>query len=668
MGGGGCFAQIRSLLEEHGYGSESIIDIRFDWDRYAKVEFNYDDFPSPDYFETVSFSSLSTETKNMAIDHLYHAKNIYAINNNGARNAALRGGKQTEAKWILPFDGNCFITQDVYEKLNRGFREYDKGNVKFLLVYMARLLDNAFLLDPNYRPQDAREEPQIAFRSDTQDEFDENFRYGRRPKVEFLWRLGVPGPWDKWPKSIGSWETPPQRHLLDPTAEYRSVGYVFRLFSGSSRQESASSDGSRNRWNMRRVGTESYLDQLDMQHLRTLLPAAALATFDEKVMAHERALYFTPRLLDTMPEYAPLVEHLDLLRAEANRSLHEPLVSVLDKGSVPPSGDKHDYYSVRPYVTSGVRADDTKLHGVGSDKFDRSRIQNLFQNATILALGWFYTGDAAFAARGAALVRHFFLEPASRMNPNLDYAQASRTGRDAGPPRCEFYTGIIEFKDVYYLLDAVRLFRRANALSAADYRGMQLWCKAYLAWLLTSTCGRAAHNSLSKHATFYNIQLLALGVFVEDYETVLAASRALKKIFPLHFAESGEQPLESKQVLSFHQYAFNLQGWVTAARLLHPAMDLFQFASFGRTRRAAFRFYLRFRFDPWPKKQLAAVDLARLDELIIFAMRHYPDVHAELQAMAAEYNLQLPRSPYDIKAMFHPDAGIHVFHVLGRKM
>jgi hypothetical protein len=111
------------LLEQHGYGADSIIDIRFDWDRYAKVEFNYDDFPGPDYFETVSFSSLSTETKNMAIDHLYHDKNIYAINNNGARNAALRGGKQTGARWILPFDGNCFITQDVFEKLNHGFRE-----------------------------------------------------------------------------------------------------------------------------------------------------------------------------------------------------------------------------------------------------------------------------------------------------------------------------------------------------------------------------------------------------------------------------------------------------------------------------------------------------------------------------------------------------------------
>jgi hypothetical protein len=99
-----------------------------------------------------------------------------------------------------------------------------------------------------------------------------------------------------------------------------------------------------------------------------------------------------------------------------------------------------------------------------------------------------------------------------------------------------------------------------------------------------------------------------------------------------------------------------------------PALDLFQIESFGKSLRGAFAFYLRFRFEPWPKKQLAPVDLARLDELIIFAMHRYPDVYELLQTLAETYNLQLPRSPYDIKPIFHPDAGIHVFHTLGRKL
>ena len=183
------YRKIRQLLASHGYGEEDIIDIPFNWDVYGRTEFNYDNFPSPDYFDTVAFGSLHVETKNMAIDHLYHDKNLYAINNNGARNAALRAGKKTSATWILPFDGNCYVTTDIYERLNEGFREYEKGNVQYLVVPMARLLDNAYVLDETYRPKNAREEPQVAFRHDSQDEFDENFRYGRRPKVEFLWRL-----------------------------------------------------------------------------------------------------------------------------------------------------------------------------------------------------------------------------------------------------------------------------------------------------------------------------------------------------------------------------------------------------------------------------------------------------------------------------------------------
>jgi hypothetical protein len=51
------------------------------------------------------------------------------------------------------------------------------------------------------------------------------------------------------------------------------------------------------------------------------------------------------------------------------------------------------------------------------------------------------------------MVRRWFTDPHSRMNPHLRYAQV-RTGhnRNEGPG-----TGIIEMKDLYYFLDAARL-------------------------------------------------------------------------------------------------------------------------------------------------------------------------------------------------------------------
>jgi hypothetical protein len=43
-----------------------------------------------------------------------------------------------------------------------------------------------------------KEEPQIGFRSDSVEQFDEAYPYGVRDKTSLLNRLGVPGPWCGW--------------------------------------------------------------------------------------------------------------------------------------------------------------------------------------------------------------------------------------------------------------------------------------------------------------------------------------------------------------------------------------------------------------------------------------------------------------------------------------
>lgn len=59
---------------------------------------------------------------------------------------------------------------------------------------MTRTLNNEQLLSNDFTP-DPVEEPQIIFRSDSTEKFNEDFYYGRRPKVELFWLLGIPGKW-----------------------------------------------------------------------------------------------------------------------------------------------------------------------------------------------------------------------------------------------------------------------------------------------------------------------------------------------------------------------------------------------------------------------------------------------------------------------------------------
>ncbi len=190
-------ARLIDLLKSY---NQSYFSIPYIESEYGELEFDLNDFPEPGYFYSQAFEALDKTAKNRALEHPYSSRNCYVMNNNGARNAALLDGK-TRAKWVLPWDGNCFLTEKAWSEIVKGVKE--APHHKYFIVPMMRCLNNQDLLDPDLVP-DAVEEPQILFRRDSIERFNEKARYGRRPKAEMLWRLKVPGKWDRW--QFDPWE------------------------------------------------------------------------------------------------------------------------------------------------------------------------------------------------------------------------------------------------------------------------------------------------------------------------------------------------------------------------------------------------------------------------------------------------------------------------------
>ena len=87
-----------------------------------------------------------------------------------------------DSRWIFAFDGNSFLTQNAMGEIKQAIT--DHGNdVKYLVVPMARLVDNSQLLKGvDIRPN-SKEEPQIIFRNDASEAYNPDMRYGRRSKV-----------------------------------------------------------------------------------------------------------------------------------------------------------------------------------------------------------------------------------------------------------------------------------------------------------------------------------------------------------------------------------------------------------------------------------------------------------------------------------------------------
>lgn len=211
--------RIVTLLEEAGV---AYVRIPFRWEEYAQAPVDVEGVSERYLPGSKRHGWLRHDQQERVRARLYRHKNNYAMNNNGARNTALEDGR-ARAKWIMPWDGNCFLSRRAYEEIREVVATHPE--VPYLLVRMVRLDENlqAFQSDLASR---AGGEPQMIFRRDAAITFDPAFPYGRRPKVELLWRLGVPGPWDEW--GVEPWDLPIPDYDADAGA-FEWAGWVARL-------------------------------------------------------------------------------------------------------------------------------------------------------------------------------------------------------------------------------------------------------------------------------------------------------------------------------------------------------------------------------------------------------------------------------------------------------
>jgi hypothetical protein len=625
---------------------QKYLRIPFDPAEYRKTEWDMDGLPSRDFVYTNMFVELDDETRNRVETYIRRHKNIYAINNNGARNAALGEGRQ-RAKWVLPFDGNCFFTPEGFADLRNAIQT--KPWYPYFIVPMMRAGEN-FELNA-LRPNDAAlaEEPQIAFRYDAGESFDEAIPYGRRPKVELLWRLGVPGSWDRY--LFDPWD--PQRPTpANEAGQVQNAGWVIRLQSGRPEQEIAGRAGLKGRGFNRNEAIVARLDRLDGEVLVTKPDSKSLVYYDAgKIAALER--------------------HGDLaaeLRSMAESALLRGPYSVVDKTEVAPSGDKHDYWHPSPYWwpnpntedgfpfirRDGKRISGTSLYEKGSERFDRTRLQRLFDDVTILSLASSALNEKRYGRHAAGLIKHWFLDANSRMNPHLKYAQVV-PGREGGSPRG---AGIIEFKDVFYFLDGARLLARDKYLTRKEIARLKEWFSEYVEWLETSPQGLREAHSVNNHGTFYDLQLGAIAAFLGDPRlSGLTVNRGRQRI-SVQFEKDGSQPRELERTRPRHYVCFNLAGWVLLSNLLAAfGQDIVVYKDQdGRSLADAFAWLARADNDRlWPRADLTPFDPVRKEPLWAFCRSRNLIVSG------------IPtHPPGQVPPILHPDYAVPPFWMLAK--
>jgi hypothetical protein len=305
---------------------------------------------------------------------------------------------------------------------------------------------------------------------------------------------------------------------------------------------------------------------------------------------------------------------LKALVKAADKALAITPPSVMEKSKLPPSGDKHDYMSVAPYFwpdpakSNGLPyiRHDGKVNPESRDEaFDHNRIGKMAGTVETLALAYFFTGDEAYAAHAAKCLRVWFLDPATRMNPNLEFAQAVpgvNTGRG---------TGILEGRNIAVAADAAQLLAGSTAWPPADDAALKAWLKTYLDWLLTSKPGRDEANARNNHGTFYDVQAMEIALVLGQNEVAKQIAEAAKqKRIAVQIEPDGKQPLELARTAALGYSQFNLAALFTLATLSeHVGVDLWHcpLANGQNALTAALDFLLPYAADPskkWPYEQI----------------------------------------------------------------
>ncbi|HTV47926.1 MAG TPA: alginate lyase family protein [Phycisphaerae bacterium] len=321
---------------------------------------------------------------------------------------------------------------------------------------------------------------------------------------------------------------------------------------------------------------------------------------------------------------------LQSLIDQANQDLDIKPLSVMDKPKAGPSGDKHDYVSYADYYWPNpntpnglpyIRRDGYYDHAV-INQGDSPRFQKVIPAIYRLALAYWFTGNAAYSEHAGELLRVWFLDPATRMNPNMKAAQlvlGDNTIRGEG---------LIEFRWMYQLVDALGLLNDAPGWSNQDAQQMHTWLEAYDSWLDTSPNAKAERSAENNHGTWINVQEAALLLYLgkTDEAKAIFMHDQTKRI-PGQIKPDGEQPLEQVRNEGLSYCLFNLTAQTDLANLARSAgVDLWHFKTQdGAGIQQALDYILPYAFyeKKWPRSQRAKIDTDTLIPLLLEAQNAY---------------------------------------------
>src|ERR1043166_460503 len=224
----------------------------------------------------------------------------------------------------------------------------------------------------------------------------------------------------------------------------------------------------------------------------------------------------------------------------ANQYLSEKPITVTASSSPRSAGGVHDFFSEADYWWPDPKDPNgpyVQRDGMSNpDNFveHRRALMRLSVQVPALVAAWKLTKDNRYAAHAAEHLRAWFIDEGTRMNPNLQYAQAIHgvtTGRG---------TGIIDTIHLVEVARAIEVMEPARVLSPDELKSIEQWFANYLQWLTTSKNGIQEREARNNHTTCWVMQVAAFAHLVRDQKLLEFCRERFKTVIvPNQIAADG---------------------------------------------------------------------------------------------------------------------------------
>ena len=233
------------------------------------------------------------------------------------------------------------------------------------------------------------------------------------------------------------------------------------------------------------------------------------------------------------------------------------------------AGGVHDFYSEGDYWwPDPVNPDSAYIRRDGEtnpDNFVAHRHAMIRFSSIVgdLTSAWIVTKDEKYIVQALKHIRAWFIDPETRMNPDLQYAQAIKgivTGRGIG---------IIDTIHLLEVVQSLIVMEQAGLLSCEDAVATKDWFSNYLYWLTNHPYGKDEMNAKNNHGTCWVMQAAQFAKYTGNREVLdFCRERYQTVLLPGQMDTDGSFPLELARTKPYGYSLFNLDAMATVCHIL----------------------------------------------------------------------------------------------------